>query len=101
MLKSAFFGVVIVESNQKQLSEIKRIYKRSIIDKLKLGQNFPKSLLYVRELFLGVEFLEPETVLAIATLKVYIRYKQARRNITKLISINEEIVEVNSRLNKS
>ena len=69
------FGVLIVELNQKQLSKIKRIYKGPMLDKLKLGQNFSKSLLYARKSFLGVGLIELETVLAIATLKAYIGYK--------------------------
>jgi len=45
--------------------------------------------------------IEPETALAIATLKIYIRNKKVKRNVTKAIRINEEIVKVNSGFNKS
>ena len=72
-----------------------------MLEKLKLGQKFPKSLLCIRKSFLRVGLIELEIVLVMATLKIYIGNKRVKRNSIKAIRINEEIVKANSSFNKS
>ena len=100
ILKSIFFGVAIIEINEKQIKELKRINKILIITKLQLSKNFPKILLCARKSFLGLGLISPETVMEISILKVYLGYKRLKRNITRMIQIREEIVKSLSRLNK-
>ena len=76
IIKSIFFVAAIIEINEKQIKELKRIYKVPILNKLRLSQNFSKTLLHARKSFLGVRLLVPEIVIAIALLKVYPGYKR-------------------------
>ena len=85
MLKSIFFGVAVIEINDKQIKELKRIYKLLLFTKLKLSKTFPKGILYSRKLFLGVGLISPEIVIAISILKIYLEYKRVKRNISYII----------------
>ena len=98
MLKSIFFGCAVVHLTNKQIAELKRIYKAALLCKLQLSTRFPKELLYARKSWLGVELLAPKIVLAILKLKVYIGYKQIERKVTKFIKIHEDLVDNKSRL---
>ena len=101
MLKSIFFSCAVVHLINKQIAELKRIYKVPLLRKLQLSTRFPKELLYIWKSWLGVGLLAPEIVLAILKLKVYIRYKRVKRNITKFIKIHKDLVDNESRLTTS
>ena len=71
-----------------------------MLNKLELSKTFPKVLLYSRKAFLGVGLITPETVMAIAILKLYLGYKRIKRNATTIIKVEEEIVQTMSSQNK-
>ena len=71
-----------------------------MLNKLELSKTFPKVLLYSRKAFLGVGLITPETVMAIAILKLYLGYKRIKRNAMTIIKVEEEIVETMSGQNK-
>ena len=100
MLKSMFFGVVIVDLNGKQIKELKRIYEAPILAKLRLSKTFPKALLYTRKSFLGVGLIALEIAIMMEKIKVYLGYKRVYHNFTNILKIGEEIVESLSRITK-
>ena len=90
----------MIELNKKQIKELKRIYETLMLNKLQLSRTFLKVLLYSRKAFLGIGLLSPETVIAIAILKLYLGYKRVRCNVLQIIQAEEEIVETMSEQNK-
>ena len=98
VLKSVFFSCAVVHLAKKQIAELKRTYEAPLLRKLQLSTRFPKELLYVWKLWLGVGLLAPKTVLAILKLKVYIEYKRIKRKVTKFIEIHEDLVDNESGL---
>ena len=54
LLRSVFFGCSMVEISEKQEKELKKIYEILLLTKLKLGEKFPRRILYTRRTALGV-----------------------------------------------
>ena len=89
-MSSIYFGSGIIELNQKQEAELKRICEAPILRKIGLSSKFLKELIYARRSALGVGLITPNTVLAIATLKLCIRNKRMASKVDEMIQINEE-----------
>ena len=100
MLKSMFFSTGMIKINERQIKEIKQIYEGPMINKLQLSTKFSKALLYSRKAFFGVGLIAPETIIAIAILKLYLGYRRIKRNVITIIKAEEEIVEMMSGQNK-
>ena len=92
ILTSVFFGYATVELNDKQITELKRIYKMPIIKKFQLNRNFPKSLLYAWKSFLGLGLISLKTVIDMLALKGYFGNKRVRRNAAIMIDINKQFI---------
>ena len=61
--------------------------------KLQLSKNFPKKLLYVRKVFLGIGLLYPKIVLVILAMKLYLGYRRVRKNVINMIEMSKEYIE--------
>jgi E3 ubiquitin-protein ligase DOA10 len=68
--------------------------------KLQLSTKFPKYLLYIRKIWLRIGLIKPNIVLAMLMLKIYFGYTRIRRNVTSIIRINKEFVNVEGRYSK-
>jgi len=89
-MTSIYFGLGIIELNDKQEAELKHIYEVPILRKIELSSKFPKELLYARRSTLGVGLITPNTALSIAALKLYISNKRMGNRANEMIRINEE-----------
>ena len=98
MLTNVFFGCGIVNFTKKQCDELKKIYELPIIRKMRLGDNFPRKLLYVKKSALGVGLIEPATVIDYLAIKLYVGNKRAKGELTSVINIHEEISQEDSGL---
>ena len=94
MIKSVFFGCGVIELNQKQEKELKRLYEAPMLMKLGLSKNFPRLALYVRKSVLGIGLMQPSTIIAILKLKSYIGNKWKEGNATQSIEIQEAYQEI-------
>ena len=89
-MTSMYFGLGIIELNDKQEAELKHIYEVPILRKIGLSSKFPKELLYARRSTLGVGLITLNTALSIAALKLYISNKRMGNRANEMIRINEE-----------
>ena len=61
---------------KKQIKELKRIYEIPMIRNLGLGDNFPRKLLHVQKIRLGVRFIEPKKVIDILAMRLCVGSKR-------------------------
>ena len=73
LLTSMYFSTGIISLNKKKYKELKRLYEEPILVKLKLSRKLLKDILYTQQSALGIGLISPETAIAIAILKLYIR----------------------------
>ena len=101
LLTSIYFGTRIISLNKKQCKELKWLYEKPILAKLKLSCKMPKDVLYSRRSALSVGLILPETVVTIAQLKLYFGNKRMQSEIFNMIELNEQYREVESCLNET
>jgi len=94
MIKSVYFGCGIVELNQSQEKELKRIYKEPLLLKLGLSRNFPRSVLYSRKSALGIGIMIPSTIIAILKAKLYVSNVRAGGNTVQAVRVQEEYLKI-------
>ena len=61
---------------EEEIRVLKDIYEKPMVQKLSLGVNFPRKLLYVRKDALGVGLMEPQTVIDLLAIKLYVGNKR-------------------------
>ena len=99
LCKKVYFGCGIISINDKQEEELMKIYEPVILKKLGLGEKFPRLCLYSKRSSLGIGLMKPKIILAILALKLYIGHKRIRSNISRKISINEQMQFLQDRYN--
>ena len=101
LIKKVYFGCGIVHLTEQQESELKKIYEPVLLKKLRLSENFPRSVLYSRKTALGVGLLAPRTIIDALALKLYLGHKRADDRIAKVIQINEDNARIQYGYSKS
>ena len=86
--------------SKKQCDELKQTYELQIIRKIKLGDNFPRKLSYVRKSALGVGLIEPKIAIDYLAIKLYEGNKRSKGELETVISTHEETCLVDSGLQK-
>ena len=94
LIKTVYFGCGIIELNDKQERELKRIYKEPILNKLGFSKKFPRNVLYARKSALGIGLMEPNTIIAMLKLKLYVGSKRGRGNSWESVKVQEECLMV-------
>jgi len=95
-----FFGSRVIKISDKQEKELKKIYKISLLTKLKLGEKFLRQILYTRRIALGVGIIQPCTAIAMATLRLYFGNIRTKSNAGNMILALEELQEANTGYSK-
>ena len=90
LLKSIFFECRIVNLNEKQEKELQRIHEEMISIKLRLGQKFPRHVLYTRRNAIGIGLIKPNTTITMLTIKLFIR-NSAKTRIAQIVKIIDEM----------
>ena len=86
-----FFRSRVVKISDKQEKESKKIYKIPLLIKLKLGEKFPRQVLYTRQTALRVEIIQLCTAIAMATLRLYSGNIRMKSNAGNMILALEEL----------
>jgi hypothetical protein len=94
LIKTVYFGCGIVVLNEKQERELKRIYEEPILNKLGFSKKFPRDVLYARKSALGIGLMEPNTIIAMLKLKLYIGSKRGRGNSWESVKTQEECLMI-------
>ena len=94
MIKTVFFGCGIVELNDKQEKELRRIYEEPMLRKLGLSVKFPRTALYSRRSALGVGLILPSTLIAMLKIKLYIGNIRKLGHATDSIKMQEDYQEI-------
>lgn len=81
--------------------ELQPIYEQLLIDKLKLGSKFPRSVLYINKNVLGIGLMALNTILEILSLKLFFRHTRLDSNTNKLIEVNLQNLQRESGRNVS
>ena len=90
MIKSVYFGCGVIELNEKQEKELRRIYEEPMLMKLGLSKKYPRAALYSQKSALGVGLMLPSTIIATLKLKLYIGNKRRLGNSAEALKIQEE-----------
>ena len=94
MIKSVFFGCGIVELNEQQERELRRIYEEPLLLKLGLSRKFPRDVLYSRKSALGVGIMKPSTIIDILKAKLYLGNVRRKDVTYAAIKLQEEYLKV-------
>ena len=94
MIKTVFFGCGIVELNDKQEKELRRIYEEPMLRKLGLSVKFPRTALYSRRSALGVGLMLPSTLIAMLKIKLYVGNIRKLGHATDSIKMQEDYQEI-------
>ena len=94
MIKSVFFGCGIIELNEQQERELRRIYKEPLLLKLGLSRKFPRDVLYSRKSALGVGIMKPSTIIDILKAKLYLGNARRKGVTYEAIKLQEEYLKV-------
>ena len=97
LLKSVFFGCSIIKLTSTQTIKLCKLYEKIIAKKLRLGETFPRHILYVRQNEVRIGLIKLETAIAISKVKLYIGNIRANTRIVDLIKVNEERVMIEYR----
>ena len=89
MLTNILFGCGFINLNEKKVKELKRTYELLIMRKLKLGDRFPRKLLFFLKLALLFGFVSPRTLIDFLLSKTLIGNRRNNANV-ELISVHEE-----------
>ena len=89
LISQVCFGTGIIAINKKQEDELKRISEPTLLRKLGLSEKFPRKILHTKKSQLGVGILQPSTIIAMLSLKLYFGHKRYQDNIGRQIGINE------------
>ena len=73
------------------------IYEILLLNKLQLGEKFPRKVLYTRYTVLGLGIIQPKTAIVIATFYLYFRNIRIRSNTSNVTLMLEELMEANTR----
>ena len=68
-MTKVYFGCGIFDLTAEQENELTKIYETPLLQKLKLGQKFPRTALYSRRSALGVGLMKPRTAIAAQSIK--------------------------------
>ena len=90
LIKKVYFGCGVININQRQEEDLKKIYEPVILRKLGLSKNFPRSVLYSRKTALGVGLMAPKTIMDGLALKLYLGHQRSEDRISKIIQIIED-----------
>ena len=91
MLTNVFYGCGIVKFTEEEIRVLKDIYEKPMVQKLSLGVNFPRKLLYVRKDALGVGLMEPQTVIDLLAIKLYVGNKRREQELGGIINVHEDM----------
>ena len=104
LLRSVFFRCEVVKISEKQEKDLKKMYEIPLLTKLKLGEKFPRKVLYVRRIAMRVGLIQPCIAIVIVTLQLYFGNIRIESNAGNIILALEELMEVNNgysnRINK-
>ena len=78
-----FFGCSTFQFNEKQINELKIIYKLPMIIKLGLGDNFPLKLLHSQKSNLGIGLIKPNTVIDTLVIRLHIEINDCKEMLIK------------------
>jgi hypothetical protein len=78
-----------------------KIHKSILLSKLGHSKKFPRRILYVRKLALGIGIMRPNTIIDILALKLYFRHKCVETRISNLIQLIEDMTTVENGYNKN
>jgi len=94
MIKSVYFRSGIVELNNKQEIELRRIYEELLLIKLGLSRKFPRDILHSRKSALGVGIMKPTTIIDMLKAKLFLGNVR-RKGVTYVaIKLQEEYLKV-------
>ena len=94
MIKSVFFGCGVIQLNEKQEIELKRLYEEPLLMKLGFSRNFPRKVLYMRKSAFGIGIMAPKTILDTMKLKLYIGNVRRNGNAGKAIEIHQDFRQI-------
>ena len=94
MTKSVFFGCGVVHLNTDEIMELTRIYEQPLLEKLRLGQKFPRVVLYLNKDLLGIGLMKINTILEILTLKQYFGHTCLQSQTNDLINASLENLQI-------
>ena len=97
LIRNIFFRCGVVDITEKQEKNMKMIYEILLLNKLQLGEKFPRKVLYARCTALGIKIIQPKIAIAMAMLCLYFRNIRIRSNASNVILTLEELMEANTR----
>ena len=94
MIKSVFFGCGVINLNEKQELELRKLYEEPMLIKLGFSRNFPRKVLYMRKSALGIGLMAPKTIIDTMKLKLYIGNVRRIGNATQALDIHHDFQQI-------
>jgi len=75
MIKSVFFGCRVIQLKLRQEKELKQLYEEPLLIKISFSRKFPRKVLYMRKIALGIGIMSLRTIIDTLKLKLFIGNK--------------------------
>ena len=92
LIKQVYFRCRIMYLLPAEEKILMKICEPMLLKKLKLSKKFPRTILYARKSELGVEMLQPSTIVAMLVLKLCLGHVRNQDRISRTLKINERII---------